>query len=94
MNRSAGSVALRFERQDGAHAFDDPAVPIELTVEEITVRAAPRLRYPTLDVATGKPLVYALLHEGVEVPRDATVGRAFPGRSATVHVVSEYENAR
>lgn len=93
MTTLRNSVALRFERQDGAHVFDDPAVPLELSVEDITVRAAPRLRYPTVDVATGKPLKFALLHEGVEVPRDATVGRAFPHGRATVHVVNDYENA-
>jgi hypothetical protein len=94
MANSTGSVALRFERQDGAHVFEDPAVPVELTVEEVTLRAAPRLRYPTTDVSSGKPLKYTMLHEGSEVARDATVGRAFPGRRARVHIVCDYENGR
>ena len=91
---AAGSVALRIERQDGAHGFDDPAVPAEWTIEQVTLRAAPKLRYPLTDVGSGKPLKYSMLHDGVELPRDQTVGTAFPKRRARVHVVHEYENAR
>ena len=89
----AASVALRIERQDGAHGFDDPAVPAEWTIEELTVRAVPKLRYPTTDVSSGKPLRYSMLHEGVELPREQTVGTVFPKRRARVHVVHEYQNA-
>jgi hypothetical protein len=91
---NAGSVALRIERQDGAHGFDDPAVPPEWTIEQLTDRAVPKLRYPRTDVGSGKPLRYSMLHEGVELPRDQTVGQAFPARKARVHVVHEYQNAR
>ena len=88
------NVALRIDRYDGAYGFDDPAVPGEWTIEELTTRAAPKLRYPTSDVSTGKPLRYSLLHDGVELPRDRTVADAFPARTARVHVVHEYANAR
>jgi hypothetical protein len=87
------SVALRFERQDGAHGFDDPAVPAALTVEEVTERAAPRLRFPLHDVSTGKRLRYSMLHDGREIARDLPVGEVFPERRALVHIVSEYQNA-
>ena len=90
----ASSVALRIERQDGAHGFDDPAVPADWTIERLTARAAPKLRYPTVDVSSGKSLAYSMLHDGVELPRDLTVGAAFPKRRARVHVVHEYANAR
>ena len=40
------TVALRIERQDGAHGFDDPAVPGDWTIEAVTARAVPKLRYP------------------------------------------------
>ena len=90
---AASSVALRVERYDGAHGFDDPSVPGDWTIETLTQRAAPKLRYPLTDVSTGKPLRYSLLHDGVEVPRDQTVARAFPQRRARVHVVHEYANA-
>jgi hypothetical protein len=89
----ATSVALRIERQDGTHGFDDPAVPADWTIERLTAEAAPRLRYPTTDVGTGKPLRYSMLHDGVELPRDQKVGAAFPKRRARVHVVHEYTNA-
>lgn len=91
---SAMSVALRIERQDGAYGFDDPAVPDDWTIEDLTTRAAPKLRYPLTDVSTGKPLRYSMLHDGVELPRDQTVGAAFPARRGRVHVVHEYANAR
>jgi len=95
MTNTASSVALAFERQDGAaHSFEDPAVPLDLSVEEVTNRAVPRLRYPVTDIGTGRPLKYSMLHEGVEVPRDLTVGKAFPGQRARVHICSEFENAR
>lgn len=87
-------MALRIERQDGAYGFDDPAVPGDWTIEALTTRAAPKLRYPMTDVSTGKPLRYSMLHDGVELPRDQTVGAAFPERQARVHVVHEYANAR
>jgi hypothetical protein len=91
---SAATIALRVERYDGAYGFEDPAVPVSWTVEELTARAAPRLRYPSTDVGTGKPLRYSLLHDGVEVPRDTSVGVAFPEQGARVRVVREYVNAR
>jgi hypothetical protein len=94
MTHERSSVALRFERHDGAHAFDDPAVPVEMTVEEITIRAVPLLRYPTTDVSSGHRLKYTMLHDNVEVARDTTVGKAFPGGRARVHIVSDFENAR
>ena len=89
----ASSVALRIERADGAHGFDDPAVPPEWTIQQLTAQAVPRLRYPTTDIASGKPLKYSALSGGVELPRDQTVGDAFPGRRGKVHVVHEYVNA-
>ena len=90
---AATTIALRIERHDGAHGFEDPAVPGDLTIDEVTRRAVPRLRYPTTDVSTGKPLHYALLHEGRELARDQPVSEAFPRRRARVHVVHEYTNA-
>lgn len=93
MSTAATSVSIVFERQDGAHFFEDGAVPGHLSIGEATKLAVPKLRYPSTDVSTGKPLKYSMLHDGVEVPRDETVGRAFPKRKARVHVVSEYENA-
>lgn len=88
------SVALRIDRQDGAHGFDDPAVPAEWTIEQLTDRAVPKLRYPETDIGSGKPLRYSMLHDGCELPRDLTVGKAFPKQKARVHVVREYQNAR
>ena len=88
------NVALRIERYDGAYGFDDPNVPREWTIEQLTSEAAPKLRYPMTDVSSGKPLRYSLLHDGVELPRDRKVGDAFPTRQARVHVVHEYANAR
>jgi hypothetical protein len=87
------TVALRFDRHDGAHGFDDPAVPAGWTIDQLLERVAPKLRYPTTDVSTGKPLRYAMLRDGVEVPREETVGRAFPERRGRAHVVHEYANA-
>jgi hypothetical protein len=91
---SATNVALRIDRQDGAHGFDDSAVPAEWTIEELTDRAVPKLRYPQTDIGSGKPLRYSMLHDGVELPRDLTVGKVFPSRKGRVHVVHEYQNAR
>lgn len=88
------TVALRIERYDGAHGFDEPTVPPQWTIEELTARAAPVLRYPANDVSSGKPLRYSMLHDGIELRRDQTVGDAFPTRRARVHVVHEYANAR
>jgi hypothetical protein len=90
---STATVALRIDRQDGAHGFEDPSVPGEWTIEELTNRVAPKLRYPTMDIATGKPLRYSMLHDGIELRRDEKVGDAFPDRKARVHVVHEYANA-
>lgn len=88
------SVALKIERADGAHGFEDPAVPAQWTIEELTAHAVPRLHYPTTDLASGLPLRYAVLAaDGIELPRDQKVGDAFPGRSGRVHVVHEYVNA-
>ena len=92
---TAATVPLRIDRQDGAHGFDDPSVPGEWTIEELTHRVAPKLRYPTTDVGTGKPLRYSMLHEGIELRRDEKVGDALlQDRRARVHVVHEYANAR
>jgi hypothetical protein len=88
------SVALRIDRHDGAYGFDDPSVPSDWTIEDLTARAAPKLRYPQSDVSTGKPLRYSMLHDGVELPRDQKVGDVFPQRRGRVHVVHEYANAR
>ncbi len=91
---SAISVALRIERPDATHGFDDPAVPASWSIHELTMRAVPRLRYPTTDVASGQPLKYsALSADGVELPRDQRVGDAFPAGAGRVHVVHEYVNA-
>ena len=35
------TVALRIERQDGAHGFDDPAVPGDWTIESGASRFVP-----------------------------------------------------
>jgi len=91
---TATSVALRIERHDGAHGFDEPAVPAEWSIEKLTEHAVPRLRYPQTDVSSGKPLRYSMLHDGVELPRDSSVGVAFPKKKARVQVVNEYQNAR
>jgi len=85
------ALALRIERHDGAHGFDD-LVPPALTIGELTTKAAPRLRYPVTDVSSGKPLAYSMLHDGVELPRDTTVGKALK-QGAKVHVVHEHVNA-
>lgn len=90
---STATVSLRIDRQDGAYGFWDPSVPPDWTIEELTSRVAPRLRYPTTDVATGKPLRYSMLHDGIELRRDEKVGNAFPAGEAQVHVVHEYANA-
>jgi hypothetical protein len=90
---AASSVALRIERHDGAHGFDEPAVPGSWTIEQLTARVVPRLRYPLRDVASGKPLRYSMLHEGTELARDQRVADAFPARRARVNVVHEYQNA-
>ena len=90
----ASSVALRIERPDGAHGFDDPAVPAEWTIQELTAHAVPRLRYPSTDIASGQALRYAAVAaDGIELLPDQKVGEAFPGRSGRVHVVHEYINA-
>jgi hypothetical protein len=90
----ATSVALRIERHDGAYGFDDPAVPGDWTIEKLTEHAVPKLRYAARDAASGKPLRYSALHDGVELPRDARVGAAFPKRRGRLQVVHEYVNAR
>ena len=36
---AATTIALRIERHDGAHGFEDPAVPGDLTIDEVTRRA-------------------------------------------------------
>jgi hypothetical protein len=56
------TIALRVERHDGAHGFDDPSVPADWTIEQLTARVAPKLRYPATDVSSGKPLRYSMLH--------------------------------
>ena len=85
------SLALRIERHDGAHGFDD-FVPSALTVGELTSKATPRLRYPTTDVSSGKALSYSLLHQGTELPREARVGTLLK-EGDKVFVVHEYVNA-
>jgi len=84
---TAATVALRIERFDGAHGFDDPAVPASLTIEQLTARAVPKLRYPSTDVSSGKPLRYSMLHDGTELARDQTVGTAIQKPRSVVHVV-------
>ena len=85
------AVALRIERHDQAHGFDD-TVPGDWSIERMTESALPKLRLATRDVASGKALKYSALHEGTELPRDAKVGTAVrPG--GRVVVVPEYENA-
>jgi hypothetical protein len=86
------AIALRIERHDQAHGFDD-AVPGDWSIERLTETAIPKLRLATRDVASGKPLKYSALHEGTELPRDAKVGTVVrPG--GLVRVVPEFENAR
>jgi len=91
---AATSVAIRVERHDGAHGFDEPAVPADWSIEKLTEHAVPKLRYPQVDVTSGKPLRYSMVHDGVEIARDTTVGTAFPKRKARVQVLNEYQNAR
>jgi hypothetical protein len=88
------TLALRIERHDGSHSIDEPAVPAGWTVEELTHRSVPRLRYPETDVGSGKPLRYSMLHDGAELRRDSILGEVLPARGARVHVVHEYVNAR
>jgi hypothetical protein len=86
------TMALRIERHDHAHGFDD-AVPGEWSIARLTAAAIPKLRLATTDIASGKPLKYSALHDGTEVPRDAKVGTALkPG--GKVVIAPEYENAR
>lgn len=87
------SVALHVERHDGAFSFDDPAVPRDWTVEQLTENALSRLRYPSSDVTSGKPLRYSMLADGAELPREAKVGEALPKAGAKVRVVRDYVNA-
>ena len=86
------SVALRIDRHDGAYGFDDH-VPGDLSVERLTQIAAPRVRLPVVDVSSGKPIAYSLLHDGSEVPQESTVARAFPQRRAKVTIVTAFRNA-
>jgi hypothetical protein len=86
------TMALRIERHDQAHGFDD-TVPGDWSIERLTDAAVPKLRLATKDVTSGKPLKYSALHEGTEVPRDAKVATALkPG--GKVVIAPEYENAR
>jgi hypothetical protein len=88
------TLSLRIERHDGAHSLDEPAIPADWTVEELTSRAVPRLRYPETDVGSGKPLRYSMLHDGAELRRDSTLGEVLPAKGARVHVVHDHLNAR
>lgn len=85
------TVALRIERHDQAHAFED-TVPAEWSIERLTDTAVPKLRLATRDVASQKPLRYSALHEGSELARDATVGTAVRPGSRVV-IAPEFENA-
>jgi hypothetical protein len=85
------TVALRIERHDQAHGFDD-TVPADWSIERLTDTAVPRLRLATRDVASQKALRYSALHEGTELAREAKVGTAVrPG--AKVVIAPEFENA-
>jgi hypothetical protein len=85
------AVALRIERHDQVHGFDD-TVPGDWSIERLTETAVPKLRLATRDVTSGKPLRYSALHEGTELPRDETVGKALrPG--GKIVIAPEYENA-
>ena len=86
------SVALSIERHDGAYSFSDH-VPGDVLVEDLTRRAAPRVRLPSTDISSGKPISYSLLHDGVEVQPEITVARAFPQRRAKVTIVHAFRNA-
>jgi len=85
------ALALRIERHDGAHGFDD-LVPPALTIGELTTKAASKLRYPATDASTGRPLSFSMLYDGIELPRTTTVGKALK-HGAKVHVVHEHVNA-
>jgi hypothetical protein len=85
------AVALRIERHDQVHGFDD-SVPGDWSVERLTESAVPKLRLATRDVASGKPLRYSALFDGAELPRDATIGKTVtPG--GKVVIAPEYQNA-
>src|SRR5436853_7003708 len=83
------TVALRIERQDGAHGFDDPAVPGGWTIWAVTARAVLKLRYPKTDVSSVKLLGYSLLHDWLELPHGQTVDTVYPQRRARLHVVRD-----
>lgn len=86
------AIAIHLTRHDEAVSFDD-TVPEDWSIERLTDAAVPRLRLPTRDVASNKPLRYAALHEGSELPRMAKVGTAVrPG--GRVVIGPEYANAR
>jgi hypothetical protein len=85
------TVALRIERHDQAHGFDD-TVPADWSIERLTDAAVPKLRLATRDIASQKPMRYSALHEGTELAREAKVGTAVrPG--GRVVIAPEFENA-
>jgi hypothetical protein len=85
------AVALRIERHDQVHGFED-SVPGEWSVERLTEKVVPKLRLATRDVASGKPLRYSALLDGTELPREARIGNAVkPG--GKVVIAPEYQNA-
>jgi hypothetical protein len=85
------TVALRIERHDQAHGFDD-TVPADWSIEHLTDAAVPRLRLATRDVSSQKLLKYSALHDGAELARDAKVGTAVRA-GAKVIIAPEFENA-
>jgi hypothetical protein len=86
------TIALRIERHDQAHGFDD-TVPADWSIERLTDTAVPRLRLATTDVASQKRLRYSMLHDGNELAREARVGTAVRPGSRVV-IAPEFENAR
>ena len=85
------AIAIHITRHDEAVSFDD-TVPGDWSVERLTDTAVPRLRLATRDAASNRPLRYAAVMDGNELPRMAKVGTAVrPG--GKVVVAPEFENA-
>lgn len=88
------TVPMRVDRYDGGYGFNDPAVPASWSIEEFVHNVTAKLRLPTTDVTSGKPLRYSVLRDGDELPRDETIGKLFAKSGGKVQVVHEYSNAR